>query len=124
MVGPEALSVAGEGSATSTGPETATTPAIAWHRWPQLIPIAQLLAVILGVLGIIWHQQQNTDNLRTELRTEIKSIETSLRAEIKSVETSLRAEIGELRVEVAGNSQRLARIEGALGIGLPDTAPK
>ena len=80
-------------------------------RWPQIIPIAQLVAIVLGVLAIIWHQQQTTDSLRTELS-----------AEINHVETGLRAEIGELRAEVAENGQRLARIEGFLGIGVPDAA--
>ena len=71
-------------------------------RWPQIIPIAQLVAIVLGVLAIIWHQQQTTDSLRTELG----------------------AEISELRAEVAENGQRLARIEGFLGIGMPDEAPE
>ncbi|MCY4664642.1 MAG: hypothetical protein OXC00_08260 [Acidimicrobiaceae bacterium] len=69
-------------------------------RWPQLIPIAQFVAVVLGVLAIIWNQQQTTDSLRTGLRTEI----------------------GELRAEVSENGQRLARIEGYLRIGIPDEA--
>ena len=51
-------------------------------------------------MAIIWHQQQTTDNLRTELR----------------------AEISQLRAEVSDNGQRLARIEGFLGIGVPDDA--
>ena len=94
-------------------------------RWPHLIPIAQLLAVVLAVFAIIWNQQQATDNLRTELST----VEAGLRAEISSVEaglkaeiSALRAEISELRVEVSENGQRLARIEGFLGIGVPDEA--
>ena len=77
-------------------------------RWPQLIPIAQLLAVVLAVFAIIWNQQQATDTLRTELST---------------VEAGLRAEISDLRVEVSENGQRLARIEGFLGIGMPDEEP-
>ncbi len=80
-------------------------------RWPQLIPVAQLLAVVLGVMAIIWNQQQTTDSLRTELR-----------AEISQLETKLGTEIGDLRVEVSENGQRLARIEGFLGIGVPDDA--
>ena len=75
------------------------------------MPVAQLLAVVLGVMAIIWNQQQTTDNLRTELRTEI----TELRAEVRS-------EIAEVRAEVRSNGQRLARIEGFLGIGIPDDA--
>ncbi|MYE76631.1 MAG: DUF1640 domain-containing protein [Acidimicrobiaceae bacterium] len=136
-------------------------------RWPQLIPLAQLVAVVLGVFAIIWNQQQTTDNLRTELRADIIRLETELRAEISNeidglrtemgelrseisneidglrtemgelrAEISneidglrtemgeLRAEIGELRVLVVENGQRLARIEGFLGIGIPDSAPQ
>ena len=78
-------------------------------RWPQLIPIAQLIAVVLGVLAIIWNQQQTTDNLHTELRAEIGGVRT---------------ELAELRAEVSENGQRLARIEGFLGIGIPDAAPR
>ena len=104
----EALSVQGEspaaGATPAAGPEPAAVPAsnAAWPRWPQLIPIAQLIAVVLAVFAIIWNQQQTTDSLRTELR----------------------AEIAEVRVQVAGNGERLARIEGFLGIGVPDPAPE
>ncbi len=73
-----------------------------WPRWPQIIPIAQLVAVVLGVFAIIWNQQQTTDSLRTALRTEIADV----------------------RVQVTENGQRLARIEGFLGIGTPDPAPE
>jgi len=85
----------------------------------------------LGVLAIIWNQQQTTDNLRTELRADIIRLETELRAEfsneidgLRTEMGELRAEIGELRVQVVENGQRLARIEGFLGIGIPDSAPQ
>jgi uncharacterized protein HemX len=120
MAAPDALSIPGD----STAPEAAVVPeAGVASRRPQLIPIAQLIAVVLGVAGIIWHQQQTTDNLRTELRDEIAGVEASLRAEINGVETGLGAEITSLRAEVAENGQRLARIEGFLGIGVPDVSP-
>lgn len=110
MAASEAFSMQGEPSPTTADPAAvAPAPVAAAPRWPQLIPIAQLLAVVLGVLAIIWNQQQTTDNLRTEL---------------SSVEAGLRAEINELRVEVSENGQRLARIEGFLGIGIPDAAPQ
>ena len=99
MAASEAFNVPGEGSATTADP-AAVPEAAAAPRWPQLIPVAQLLAVVLGVFAIVWNQQQTTDNLRTELRTEIS----------------------ELRNEVSDNGQRLARIEGFLGIGAPDDA--
>ena len=90
-----------------------TGPSVASRHWLQLIPIAQLVAVVLGVLAIIWNQQQTTDSLRNELR-----------AEINQVETALRAEIGGLRAGVSENGQRLARIEGFLGIGTTDASPQ
>lgn len=128
MAASAALNVPGEGSATTADP-TAVPQAAAAPRWPQLIPIAQLLAVVLGVFAIIWNQQQTTDNLRAELRAEISDVETGLKAEISQlrleingVETRLGAEISELRAEVAENGQRLARIEGFLGIGVPEDA--
>ena len=98
MAASEALNLQGEDSPAAAGP--LTVPIAAAPRWPQLIPIAQLLAVVLGVFAIIWNQQQTTDNLRTELK----------------------AEISELRAEVSENGQRLARIEGFLRIGIPDAA--
>ncbi len=118
MTGPEALSVQGESPAATADPTVAVAgSSAASQRWPQLIPIAQLIAVVLGVLAIIWHQQQTTDNLRTELRADIIRVETTLRAELS-------AEIGSLRSEVVENGQRLARIEGFLGIGVPDDPPQ
>ncbi len=208
MAASEALHMHGEPPPTPADSAVAEAAAVtdtvaAATRWPQLIPIAQLLAVVLAVFAIIWNQQQATDTLRaeigqleaglraeissaetglraeisqleaglraeissaetglraeisqleTELRAEISSAETGLRAEIGQLETELRAEIssaetglraeisqlrvevdgvetelgiqiGELRAEVAENGQRLARIEGFLGIGMPDEAP-
>lgn len=123
MAASEALSVQGKSPTAAVPASNAAGP-----RWPQLIPIAQLVAVVLGVFGIIWHQQQTTDSLRTELRADIIRVETELRAEIIRVETVLREEfsneIGGLRDQVAENGERLARIEGFLGIGIPYSAPE
>ena len=109
MAGSEAFIVQGEDSPTAAGPVAVASGPVASSRWPQLIPVAQLLAVVLGVLAIIWNQQQTTDSLRSELRSEINGVRT---------------ELGELRAEVAENGQRLARIEGFLGIGIPDSSPE
>ena len=123
-------------AATAADAPPAGASATAARNRPQLMPIAQLLAVVLGVMAIIWNQQQTTDNLRTELRTEITAVETRLRADMASLETrlradmasletgmaSLRSETAELRAEVRSNGQRLARIEGFLGIGIPEDA--
>ena len=76
------------------------------------------------MFAIIWNQQQTTDSLRTELRAEIIRVETGLRAEFSSEIGGVRTEMGELRAQVAENGERLARIEGFLGIGIPDPAPE
>ena len=123
MAASEAFIVQGEDSSTAASPVAVSPgPAVASPRWPQLIPVAQLLAVVLGVLAIIWNQQQTTDSLRTELRAEISALETSLRTEISGGDASLRTEMASLRSEVRSNGERLARIEGFLGIGIPETA--
>ncbi len=77
----------------------------------EVLTIAQVVALILGVLGIIWHQQHNTDRLRSEFRSDI--------AELR---TEMRAEIGDLRTEVVAVGQRVARIEGFLRIGSAPTS--
>ena len=130
MAASEALNVQGESPAAAVPASSAASP-----RWPQLMPVAHLVAIVLGVFAIIWNQQQTTDNLRTELRAEFSNEIGGLRADIIRVETGLRAEfsdeigglrteMGELRVLVVENGQRLARIEGFLGIGIPDSAPE
>ena len=107
MAASEALHMQGELPPTAAPPpaiETAAvtdTVAAAAPRWPHLTPIAQLIAVVLAVFAIIWNQQQTTDTLRTELK----------------------ADISEVRAQVSENGQRLARIEGFLGIGMPDEVP-
>ena len=57
-------------------------------------------------------------SVETGLRAEIASVETGLRAEITSVETGLRTELSGLRNDVAGLTERVARIEAVI-IGLP-----
>ena len=54
----------------------------------------------LAVLAIIWHQQRTTDKLR---------------------DGTSRA-MDKLGAGVAANGERLARIEGFLGIGMPEVA--
>ena len=69
--------------------------------------IAQVLTVLVAVLGIIWHQQRSTEKLREEF---IRAI------------NGLRDDHNGLRHEVISNGQRLARIEGFLRIGMPAPA--
>ena len=70
--------------------------------------IAQLVTLLMVGLGIVWHQQRSTDKLREEFQT---AINTGLR--------ELRQDHNKLRDDVAGIGQRLARIEGFMGIGIP-----
>ena len=57
-------------------------------------------------------------SVETELRNEIASVETGLRTEIASVETGLRTELSGLRNDVAGLTERVARIEAVI-VGMP-----
>ena len=60
----------------------------------------QVVTVALAVLAIIWHQQRATDKLRDGTSRAIDKIGAG----------------------VAANGERLARIEGFLGIGMPEMA--
>ena len=62
--------------------------------------VVQVVTFALAVVAIIWHQQRTIDKMR---------------------ESTNRA-IEKLGEGVAANGQRLARIEGFLGIGMPQTA--
>ena len=76
--------------------------------------IAQIVTVAVAALAIVWNQQRTVASLRREMREEIAALRSEMREEIGA----LREEIGALRSEVAGNSERLSRIEGYLGIGM------
>ncbi len=60
--------------------------------------LLQVVTVALAVLAIIWHQQRTIDKLREDTGGAIEK----------------------LAAGVAANGERLARIEGFLGIGMPD----
>ena len=62
--------------------------------------LTQIVTVALAVLAIIWHQQRSTDKLRGDFERAIDK----------------------LRDGVAGNGERLSRIEGFLGVGMPAAA--
>ena len=62
--------------------------------------LVQVVTVALAVVAIIWHQQRTIDKLRDDTDRGFEK----------------------LRTEVASNGERLARIEGFLGIGMPQTA--
>ena len=69
--------------------------------------LTQVISAAVAVLAIVWHQQRSTERLRAEMRAEFAAV---------------RAEIGEVRVDVRDGRERLARIEGYLGIGIPAEA--
>ena len=56
--------------------------------------------------------------VETGLRADMASVETELRTEIASVETGLRTELSGLRDDVAGLTERVARIEAVI-VGMP-----
>ncbi len=115
--------------------------------------IVQLVTVVVAAMAIVWHQQRGNDALRGELntsnqqlRSEFNTANQQLRSEFNTANQQLRSEFNtsnqQLRSEfntslrqlneaVAENGQRLARIEGYLGIGMPtvsdasvETGPK
>lgn len=73
--------------------------------------IAQILTVLVAVLGIIWHQQRSTEKLRDEFNRAIEGLREDFTRAING-----------LRAEVTTNGQRIARIEGFLRIGMPAPA--
>lgn len=70
--------------------------------------IAQMVTLVAGILAIIWYLQRSIGGLRTEL----KGDNAELKAELKG-------DLGSLQAAVIDIGQRLARIEGFLGIGMP-----
>ena len=113
--------------------------------------LTQVISMAVAVLAIVWHQQRSTERLRTELRAEIAGLRTELKGDIADLRAELKGEIAELRADLVGvrselkgeigglrgelkgeigglrgelaeTNQRLARIEGYLGIGMPAEA--
>ena len=93
--------------------------------------LLQVVTVALGVFAIIWHQQRTIDKLRDstsqaigDLRDDTNQAMGDLRDGTNQAFDKLRDDtsraIGKLGTEVAANGQRLARIEGFLGIGIPE----
>jgi hypothetical protein len=74
--------------------------------------LVQVVTVALAVVAIIWHQQRTIDKLRDGTNQAFDKLRDG---------TS--QAIGQLSTEVAANGQRLARIEGFLGIGIPEATP-
>ena len=62
--------------------------------------VTQIISTAVAVLAIVWNQQRTIGGLRGEMRSDIS----------------------ELRAVSIENGQRLARIEGYLGLGMPAEA--
>ena len=77
--------------------------------------IAQLVTLLMVALGIVWHQQRSTDKLREDFQTANRN----LRDDFNTANLQLRQDHDKLREAIAQIGQRLARIEGFMGIGLP-----
>ena len=69
--------------------------------------VTQVVTLALAVLAIIWHQQRTVDKLRDDFNASDREHRTAVR------------ELGACMTEV---KERLARIEGFLGIGMPESA--
>ncbi len=88
--------------------------------------IAQLVTLLMVGLGIVWHQQRSTDKLRDEFHTANRQLHEEFQTSIHNLREEFQTSIRELRRDhdtlrdaIAGIGQRLARIEGFLGIGTP-----
>lgn len=85
--------------------------------------MAQVLTMVLAAVVIVWHQQRTSDKIRAEFRTEIARLDAridQMRVEFDKKLELLDAKLDLVRAEVAVSGQRLARIEGFLGIGIPE----
>ena len=71
--------------------------------------LVQVVTVALAVVAIIWHQQRTIDKLRNGTSQSIDKLRNGTNQSI-----------AQLIEAVASNGERLARIEGFLGIGMPD----
>lgn len=91
--------------------------------------VAQVVTVVFAVLAIIWNQQRAVNGLRgefqqanKELRGEFQQANKELRGEFQQANKELRDSLQKLGDGLVDNGQRLARIEGHLGIGVPSMA--
>lgn len=101
--------------------------------------VVQLVTLVAGILGIVWYLQRSIGSLRIEIKQDIAALRTELKAEIASVNERIdrtndridgsndridgtNDRIDRLHSAVSENGQRLARIEGYLGIGMPAEA--
>ena len=95
--------------------------------------LVQVVTVALAVVAIIWHQQRAIDKLRNGTNQSIDKLRNGTNQSIDKLRDDTNQSIDKLRngtnqsiarlIEaVVANGERLARIEGFLGIGMPDAA--
>ena len=94
----------------------------------QIENLAEPVTLLLGMLGLVWHQNHGTNRLRDELqkacegteqaRREVHQDNRCLRDELLEARRETQQAIRELQSTVVENGQRLSRIEGFLGIGI------
>ena len=91
----------------------------------ELDAVVQLATVLVAALAIVWHQQHNTDKLREDLNAanhQHREDFNKLREDFNATNHQHREDLNKLREGITENGQRLARIEGFLGIGIPTVA--
>ena len=82
--------------------------------------LVQVVTGALAVVAIIWHQQRTIDKLRDSTSQAMGDLRDGTDRAIGKLRDDTSQAIGKLGAEVAANGQRLARIEGFLGIGMPE----
>ena len=95
----------------------------------ELDAVVQLVPVLVAALAIVWHQQHTTDKLRQDFnvahhqhRQDLNAANHQLREDLNKLREDSNAAHHQLREGITENGQRLARIEGFLGIGMPTVA--
>lgn len=84
--------------------------------------LVQVVTVALAVVAIIWHQQRTIDKLRDGTGQSIDKLRDGTSQSIDKLRDDTNQSIAQLVEAVTSNGERLARIEGFLGIGMPDAA--
>ena len=84
----------------------------------EMDAVVQIVTVPVAALAIVWHQQHNTDKLREDSN----AAHHQHRQDLNKLREDSNAAHHQLRQGINENGQRLARIEGVLGIGIPTVA--
>ncbi len=78
---------------------------------PWQIAVA-VMVVVIAVLGFLWQMQDGLNGIREEVRDG----DASIRLELDGIRQEI-AEVRRLQIQIV---DRLSRVEGFLGVGLPD----